>query len=87
MKKIRKINTSRRKKDIKEAQKHLAERTSLFLGLADACCVCQAPFDKKSKEMAQTWHVVVYEEKRKVHLTCPLCWRAVEVLAEEINET
>jgi hypothetical protein len=85
MKKIRKVNTAKRKKEAKEAQERLAARTSLLLNMPEECCVCTAAFDKKSREMAQTWHVVVYEEKKKVHLTCPTCWRAVEILAEEMN--
>jgi hypothetical protein len=85
--KIRKIDTNKRKKDAKAAQRSLASRTSLLLNMPEECCVCKAAFDKKNKEMATTWHVVVYEEKKKVHLTCPICWQAVEQLAEEINAT
>ena len=86
MKKIRKINTSKRKKEIKETQKQLAARTSMLLNIPEKCCVCETQFNKKSREMATTWHVVVFEEKKKVHLTCPTCWHAVEKMTEEINE-
>jgi len=85
MKKLRKIDTSKRKKEAKEAQQRLAARTSLLLNMPQKCCVCETDFDKKNKEMAMTWHVVVYEEKNKIHLTCPICWQAIEQLTEEIN--
>ena len=83
MKKIRKVNTAKRKKEIKEAQARLATRTSMLLNVPEKCCVCETKFDKKSREMANTWHVVVMEQKKKIHLTCPSCWKAVEREAEK----
>jgi phosphoserine aminotransferase len=83
MKKIRKVNTSKRKKEFKKAQKQLAERTSMLLNVPEKCCVCESQFDKKSKEMAMTWHVVVMEEKKSIYLTCPVCWGAVEEMAKK----
>jgi len=83
MKKIRKVNAAKRKKEIKEAQKRMAERTSMLLNVPEKCCVCETQFDKKSKEMATTWHVVVMEQKKKIHLTCPVCWEAVEKVVEK----
>lgn len=78
MKKLRKVNTSKRKKEIKEIQKQLAARAGMMLNMPEECCVCASPFDKKSKEMAVTWHVVVLDKKKKIYLTCPPCWEAVE---------
>ena len=76
--KLRKKESSKRKKERKAAQEALQETTSMFLNMPEECCACTAPFDKKSKEMAQTWHVVVFEEKKTIRLTCPPCWKKVE---------
>tara|TARA_R110000824_G_scaffold65952_8_gene171422 strand:+ start:4147 stop:4407 length:261 start_codon:yes stop_codon:yes gene_type:complete len=84
MKKLRKVNTSKRKKEIKETQKQLAERAGMMLDMPEECCVCSSPFDKKNKEMATTWHVVVMDKKKKIYLTCPSCWKAVK---EEANKS
>jgi hypothetical protein len=59
----------------------------MLLDIPEECCVCQAAFDKKSKEMAQTWHVVVYDERKVIRLTCPACWELVEITTEETNAT
>jgi len=84
MKKLRKVNTSKRKKEIKETQKQLAARAGMMLNMPEGCCVCASLFDKKSKEMAMTWHVVVLDKKKKIYLTCPTCWEAVK---EEANKS
>ena len=85
--KLRKVNTAARKKKQKSAQAALQARTSMLLDIPEECCVCQAGFDKKSKEMAQTWHVVVYDERKVIRLTCPGCWELVEKTTEETNAT
>jgi hypothetical protein len=87
MPKIRKLNTAKRKKERKKAKEALKQKTSLFLDMPEKCCVCETGFDKKSKEMAQTWHVVVFEERKVVRLTCPPCWQRVESNIGEINAT
>jgi hypothetical protein len=87
MPKIRKINTTKRKKERRDARNALKQRTSLLLDMPEKCCVCEIEFDKKSKEMAQTWHVVVFEERQVVRLTCPPCWQKVETNIGETNAT
>ena len=70
------------------ATKEGDDNTGLFLNMPDKCCVCEGPFDKKSKEMALTWRVVVFEERQTVRLTCPACWEGVEkMMEEETNAT
>jgi|6_EtaG_2_1085325.scaffolds.fasta_scaffold89231_2 hypothetical protein len=81
--KIRKKNPSKKKNALKEAEKALQRRSGLFLNMPDKCCVCEGAFDKKSKEMALTWRVVVFEERQTVRLTCPTCWEGVEKMMEE----
>ena len=43
----------------KQAKKDLKQKIGLFDQLGDECLTCQKPFDKKSKEHAQTWFVAV----------------------------
>ena len=85
--KLRKVNMQQRKKDRREAQRKLKQRTSMLLDIDENCCVCRAPFDKKNKEMATTWHVVVYEAKGVARLTCPDCWSKVEEVVQKEKET
>jgi len=82
MKKIKKVDTNRRKKERKEVQEKMQRTVGAMLSLPDECGVCKTFFDKKSKEMADTWHVMVYEQKNKIYLTCPSCWDKVKVIAE-----
>jgi len=83
MKKIKKTNTNKRKHARRTAEKKLTETAGFMLGLPGECTICTAPFDKKSREMATTWNVTVYENKRKIYLTCPACWSQVEQIAKE----
>tara|TARA_R110000824_G_scaffold136270_2_gene299870 strand:+ start:79 stop:351 length:273 start_codon:yes stop_codon:yes gene_type:complete len=76
--KLRKVNTAQRKKDRKATEAALKAKTSMFLDIPEECCVCHAEFDKKNKEMAQTWHVVVFDERKTIRLTCPPCWGRIE---------
>ena len=85
--KLRKVNTARRKKERKATQEALKKRASMILDIPEACCVCESAFDKRSKEMAQTWQVVVFEERKKIRLTCPSCWKKVKTAVEETNES
>lgn len=55
----------------KEAKKKLASKVrGIFL--PDECTMCKEPFDKKSKEMAQTWQVIARGDDKA--LLCPICW-------------
>lgn len=45
----------------------------LMLGMPSECNICGSPYDKKSKEMAMTWFVEVYNSQKLVKLTCPEC--------------
>ncbi len=69
----------------KKAKKRMAEQISMFEALGDECAACQLPFDKKSKEHASTWKVVVREKENVVRLYCPDCWDKANKLIEEIQ--
>lgn len=65
-----------RKKE-KDMQKEAAKKVGLFDMIPEECNVCKSPFDRKSKEMAQTWFVSVFEEEKVVDLFCPDCWSKI----------
>ena len=63
-------------------EKEIAEKISLFGALPDACSACQAPYDKRNKEMAMSWSVVVRHAEEIVRLFCPGCINKVRILGE-----
>ena len=76
--------TKRLKKDI---EKQMKRQLMMFDKLEDECAACQEPFDKKSKEHASTWKVVVREDEEKVRLYCPECWdKANEIIKALEND-
>ena len=83
MKKIRKVNTKKRKQEFRHAQQNLQQAVGSMLNMPTECTLCHAPFDKKSKDMATTWVVTTYQEKNKIYLTCPPCWETVRNVAQE----
>jgi len=54
-----------------EAQEKMANQVAQFGKLPQACDACSKEFDKKNKEMVQSWSVVVKQEI--VRLFCPDC--------------
>ncbi len=83
------MNRKQRRAAAKMAQKSdtkaLADKMFQFDKLGDSCLVCDAPFDKKSKEMARTWSVVVADEDT-VRLYCPACWNRANKLVTKLKE-
>ena len=76
-----------RKKDIKakkDAQETLTRQVSMFGLRPDNCSVCNADFDKNSRDMAMTWRVVVSEEQKRVTLVCPDCQQKVNEGIEKV---
>jgi len=69
----------------KKAEKKVAKKLMMFDILDDECAACQEPFDKKSKEDAMTWSVVVREQEKVVRLYCPECWDKANKVIEEFN--
>jgi hypothetical protein len=64
-----------------EAQDKMASQVAQFGKLPKSCNACQKEFDKKNKEMVQSWSVVVKQEV--VRLFCPDC---IEKTKEILNE-
>ncbi len=75
----------RRKLGIKK-KPDLEKKVGLFDKLPDQCTNCDTPYDKKSKEMAMTWSVVVREQENKVNLYCPTCWDNAQKFIKEMKE-
>lgn len=76
----------RRKAGIKGKKPDVEQRLGLFDKLPNCCTNCNAPYDKKSKEMAMTWSVVVREQENKVNLYCPTCWNNAHKMIAELKE-
>tara|TARA_Y100000310_G_C20687167_1_gene819828 strand:+ start:3528 stop:3758 length:231 start_codon:yes stop_codon:yes gene_type:complete len=70
----RKIKRNKKKIE-KKAEKKMAAQLGMFDRIPDQCIACKELFDKKSKEHAMTWKVVVFNAKKEVHLICPKCQR------------
>ena len=56
---------------------------AVFDKLGQECAACNEPYDKKSKEHAMTWKVVVREKEEVVRLYCPTCWNAAKQVIED----
>ena len=69
----------------KQGAEKLSEKIFQFDKRADECLVCSLPFDKKSKQMAATWNVVVADEET-VRLYCPDCWERANKLINKLKE-
>lgn len=70
-----------------KATEKISDKISQFQNLSDECLACTKPFDKKDKQMAATWNVVVREDKGAVRLYCPDCWeKAKNVVRETLKE-
>jgi hypothetical protein len=69
----------------KKAERKMAKKLMMFDMLDEECAACQKPFDKKSKEHATTWNVVVREQEKLVRLYCPECWDKANKIIEEIQ--
>ena len=75
-----------KRKQEKDANEELKIRLSSFDKMGGECSACEKPFDKKSREHASTWNVVVREEKSIVRLYCPDCWGMAKKLIEQVEE-
>jgi hypothetical protein len=81
----RKQRREMQKKAGKENSQKLAEKIFQFDKLPDECLACLKPFDKKSKEMARTWNVVV-RDKDTVRLYCPECWNTAQKVIQQYKK-
>ena len=73
------------RKRAKKAKKEMKQQLMMFEKLGDSCAACEKEFDKKSKEHAMTWNVVVREKEKVVRLYCPECWDKANKIIKEIE--
>jgi Zn finger protein HypA/HybF involved in hydrogenase expression len=64
-----------------EATDRVAEKVAQFNKMPSQCSACNAPFDKKDRDMVSDWNVVVRQEV--VRLFCPTCIKKTQ---EVLNE-
>lgn len=70
----------------KKMEKELSEKMGMFDKMPDHCLACFTPFDKKDRDMAMSWYVVVRDEKKEVNLYCPPCWERATAVVGEVSE-
>ena len=81
----RKSRRDLEKKMGKDAIGDLTEKIFQFNRLPDTCSTCQEPFNKKDKDMVQSWSVVVRQEA--VRLFCPTCIKKTQEVLNGYSET
>ena len=73
---------------IKKQNKLMQEKVMLFDALPQKCNGCNEPYDRKNREQATTWSVMVFNESKTVRLFCPTCYKSVQAWAEDfVKET
>ena len=80
------IKRKMRRNKEKKAQKEMKKKLNMFGVIGEQCLACSKKFDKRSKEHAKTWRVVVREDKSRVSLYCPECWAKAKELVEQLEE-
>lgn len=70
----------------KRAKKEMANRLSAMTNLPDECLACREPFDKTSKEHAQTWFIVHRKNQGMPNLYCPECWGKANEIIEDFKK-
>ena len=66
-----------------EASEKMASQVEQFGKMPESCSACTKEFDKKDKEMLQSWRVVVRQEV--VRLFCPECIRKTQEAIESVS--
>jgi len=66
------------------AEEAMADLLMMFDQLPDECAACVTPFDKKDRDMAMSWNVVVRNDENQVRLYCPTCWEAAQKAVKQV---
>ena len=80
----KKVNRKKQLDAKKEAEDNLVRTASMFSLRPDNWSICNAEFDKNSREMAMTWRVIVKPEDKKVTLICPDCQGKIDEGIEKV---
>ena len=83
----RKISRKKQKQRQKDTAKKIKKQLSMFDRLPNECSSCESPFDKKSREHAMSWSVVVRSEQGIIRLFCPECKEKANKVLGEKNES
>ena len=72
----------------KDPEKKMEKQIGLFNKLPDHCLSCQKKYDKKNKQMAMKWTVIVKEQDpdNPVRLYCDTCWETAQRVLREYNQ-
>tara|TARA_Y100001963_G_scaffold156899_1_gene251646 strand:- start:513 stop:788 length:276 start_codon:yes stop_codon:yes gene_type:complete len=82
----RRAEKKSKKKKGQKPNEEIDKKMGLFDLLPDQCSACLAPYDKKDKQMATTWNVVVKEEAKIVRLYCPDCWSTAQRILQDVRD-
>jgi hypothetical protein len=82
----RKMRRQRAQKMAKQFTKELQKQLNAMGSMPDECLACKKPFDRKSKEHADTWKVVVRKQSQETHLYCPTCWDTAMKMIKEMED-
>jgi len=74
-------------KNGQKTNKEIDKVIGMFDLLPDQCSACLTPYDKKDKQMVNTWNVVVREEEKVVRLYCPDCWTTATRIIQDVRDT
>lgn len=67
-----------------EAQEKMSNQIAQFGKMPELCGICQKEFDKKNREMVESWSVVVKQEV--VRLFCPDCMNTAKEVVGASNQ-
>lgn len=80
------MNRKQRRAAAKEEHhEDISEKLAMFQNLPSECSACIRPFDRKDKEMALTWNVVV-RDTDTVRLYCPRCWDTAQAVVKHYEQ-
>ena len=72
------------KKNRNTCAENLSDKISQFNKLPEQCSTCEKGFDRKDREMLQSWNVVVRQEV--VRLFCPECMNKAKQALKQYGE-
>ena len=86
--KQRRAREAQIRKDSNDSNDELSAQVAMFGKLPEKCTACEKAFDKKDKQMATTWNVVVRkdDEENPVRLYCPTCWNTAQEVINSFLE-
>ena len=81
---IKKIKRNNQKRIQKDLEQEVKEKLGMFDKLGEECLACKKEFDKTSREMVESWNVVVRQDEGKVNMYSPECWGFAQKIVKEV---